>query len=459
MDELQTLWSNLKESVAIRSKRITEIEALGQFLLEASMIESWITLHSSLMSVDVHCNEDSGLRSILKTHQNLQEEIKAYQSQIETLEASAEDLAESDKASDDVVVRLFTIKKNYQQLLELVQKRHHRLMSLQQFFAFLSDVDTVVSLANDKIVILKSITLPNELNEAEIMMKRLEGIQADLDKNADRYHHVQEQSEELLESLEYNLDEIEAMRDNCNETWNGAHTILKEKVDCLHCKIGFLKLCFDIDSTTTWITVITARLRENVPATTDSDATLKLQSELNAVERDSAAAKERMTAILDNYNELPDLEEDDRCQLDEKLQNLQSQWDDLSDRIDRQCAIIGDCSDYQRLLIDIEDFLDWISKALQEIDHQSDHVPLKAADAEMAIKVHEDLQAEIESHVQLASDINEKSLPYLDDENEDQQLKTKLTELNHNWQEFLDLYEKHKKVLQERYEESIFYGN
>ncbi|EDV20209.1 uncharacterized protein TRIADDRAFT_32414 [Trichoplax adhaerens] len=454
VDNLQERWENVTDILAKRQRRIDEMLVLQQLLVEADNIEAWITLHVSLMSIDNYGVDQGSVESLMKTHLDLSNEIRAYREQIDGLESTSEQLAPQDRASDDVVERKFRISKNYDLLLQLLSKREERLKEMQLFYKYQDENEILLSWVGDRVAILESIEAPNDMSEADLLSRQFEGINKEVNTNQERYQKVGSDGQELIDNQNSNSDEIRASIERLNGKWKQLVVLIAVKKEIIDNKKRLLDFFYEIDETKNWVIQKGSGLDNELSSTADPNVIMQLQRQINAVERDTPAVEERLHAIEAKKAQLIEEQEDYETMLNDRVSELYQNWNNVLDKANKQRNTLGECSDYQKLLFDMDDLHDWIKT--QQIYASSDDIANTLSGAEKLAKEHEELTYDVQSRQMIYNNILSVAPQYYTDDTTGRRLRQRVDEIVQEWEELLQACEKRKLLLKQNYEHMLF---
>ncbi|RDD43106.1 Spectrin beta chain, non-erythrocytic 1 [Trichoplax sp. H2] len=454
VDNLQERWENVTDILAKRQRRIDEMLVLQQLLVEADNIEAWITLHVSLMSIDNYGVDQGSVESLMKTHLDLSNEIRAYREQIDGLESTSEQLAPQDRASDDVVERKFRISKNYDLLLQLLSKREERLKEMQLFYKYQDENEILLSWVGDRVAILESIEAPNDMSEADLLSRQFEGINKEVNTNQERYQKVGSDGQELIDNQNSNSDEIRASIERLNGKWKQLVVLIAVKKEIIDNKKRLLDFFYEIDETKNWVIQKGSGLDNELSSTADPNVIMQLQRQINAVERDTPAVEERLNAIEAKKAQLIEEQEDYETMLNDRVSGLYQNWNNVLDKANKQRNTLGECSDYQKLLFDMDDLHDWIKT--QQIYASSDDIANTLSGAEKLAKEHEELTYDVQSRQMIYNNILSVAPQYYTDDTTGRRLRQRVDEIVQEWEELLQACEKRKLLLKQNYEHMLF---
>ena len=219
IQEVSEMWNQLINLMDERKRRLTDAVDFHQFFTDADDVDNWMLDILKLVSSDDIGKDESNVQTLLKKHKEVTDELKNYQATIDALHEQAGALGEEDRESAPVVERLASIDRRYKELLEMAKIRKQRLLDAPQsrttclawilparkFCAvalslckFFTEADHVEQWIQEKEKILNTVVPGKNNEDCEIMKRRFEGFDREMNTNANRVAVVNQLARPLL---------------------------------------------------------------------------------------------------------------------------------------------------------------------------------------------------------------------------------------------------------------------
>ena len=117
----------------------------------------------------------------------------------------------SSGAQDAVVMRQNVIKAKYGQLQQLAKERREMLENSKKRFNLLREIIELEHWINDKEALASAEESSKDLDHVEMLMKKFEDFQKDIQTNEARLEHIEDLAQEMIEAGHPDADEIQRL--------------------------------------------------------------------------------------------------------------------------------------------------------------------------------------------------------------------------------------------------------
>ncbi len=217
IQEILTVWDNLKELQSLRTMRLTEAIDFHQFFADADDVDAWMLDTLRLVSSEDVGIDEANAQSLLKKHNESTEELKSYSSVIDALKEQALALGEADRQDPEVLDRIATIERRYKELIELAKFRKQRLLDAISLYKLFSEADGVEQWIAEKEKMLSSMVMSRDMEDIEVMKHRFETFDQEMNSNASRVAVVNQLARQLLHVEHPNSEQILARQNQLNQ--------------------------------------------------------------------------------------------------------------------------------------------------------------------------------------------------------------------------------------------------
>ncbi|XP_021945798.1 spectrin beta chain isoform X7 [Folsomia candida] len=398
LQEITSLWQNLRDLLVYRKNRLTEAVDYHQFFTDADDVDTWMLDMLRLVSSEDVGRDESNVQSLLKKHDDVTEELKNYTSTIDALHQQAQQLGEQDRDSPEVVERLASIDRRYKELTELAKLRKQRLLDALSLYKLFSESEGVEQWVAEKERMLDTMVPAKDIEDVEILKHRYDGFDKEMNANASRVAVVNQLARQLLHVEHPNSEEIVSRQNQLNAKWSELREKAEAKRDELNSAHGLQTFHIECRETIAWIEDKTRILEETANLEMDLSGIMTLQRRLSGMERDLAAIQAKLEALEKEADRIADEHPEEAAVIRERIDQIRTVWEQLTQMLKERDSKLEEAGDLHRFLRDLDHFQAWLTKTQTEI--ASEDAPISLADAEKLLSQHQNIKDEIENYVE-----------------------------------------------------------
>nr|CAB3266546.1 spectrin beta chain, non-erythrocytic 1-like [Phallusia mammillata] len=462
ISETHEEWNNLEKLTADRRGRLQDAKDLYQFFADADDVDTWLVDMFRIVSNEDYGRDEPSVQSLLKKHMQVQEELKEYESNISALQEQAEALPERDRESVEVQERLRSINSRYKELLEFARQRKEKLIDARSLYKFYSEADSVHAWIDEKEQVLTTLTIPDNIEDMELVHHRFEGYEKEINKHAPQVAVVNQLARQLVHAEHPNSDDVTSKQNHLNQRWNALRALLDERRDVLSSAKGLQGFKLECDETEGWIKE-KARVLAGAGGTDEpmSDRDLAgvvaLQRKLSSMERDLAAIQAKLDDLRDEAERLSHEHPDEADEIKGKFEQMEKVWKELRDMLKQREDSLGEAGNLQKFLRDLDRFQAWLSTTQTTI--ASEDMPQSLPEAEKLLQQHQAIKLEIDNYEDDYERIKETGAQVTSGREDDSQymfLGQRLQALEQGWDELQKMWENRNRFLKEALEHQNF---
>lgn len=447
IDEINQQWESLIDLAAYRKRRLNEAVDYYQFFADADDIDIWMLDTFRIVSSEDVGRDEASVQSLLKKHKDVTDELKNYQSVIESLHEQATNLGEQDRESDDVQSRLGSIDRRYQELLELAKLRKQRLLDALSLYKLFNEADGVETWINEKEKFLTTIVITDDIEELAIVKHRFESFEHEMNSTASKVAVVNQLARQLLQVEHPNAAEVIARQNQLNRQWNNLRSLVDQKRDEIHLAHGLQNFHIECNETIGWINEKMKIIESTEELDNDLTGVMTLQRRLSGMERDLAAIQAKVESLQVEADRLQETKPEEAQAIREKINDINNVWMDLKEMLKDRDEKLGEAGELQRFLGNLDHFQQWLSRTQTTV--ASEDIPNSLADAEKLLNQHQQLKDEIDAYAPEYAKMKEFGDKVTDGQDDPQYmfLRQRLQALDGGWQELLQMWENRQQLL------------
>ncbi|CAG5119810.1 unnamed protein product, partial [Candidula unifasciata] len=445
--EISAQWESLIDLATYRKKRLNEAVDFYQFFADADDVDTWLMDTLRIVSSEDVGKDEASVQSLLKKHKEVTEELKSYQSVIESLHEQAANLGEQDRESPDVQARLNSIDRHYQELLEFSKLHKQRLIDALSLYKLFNESDGVETWIDEKEKFLSTIIVTDDVEELAIMKHRFESFEHEMNATASKVAVVNQLARQLMQAEHPNAEEVVERQNQLNATWNKLREMADQKRDDITVAHDFQNFNIECNETIGWIHEKAKLIESTDELGNDLAGVMTLQRRLSTMERDLAAIQAKLESLQNEAEKLEDQKPEEAQAIKDKIAEINNVWLDLKEMLKERDEKLGEAGELQRFLGSLDHFQSWLSRTQTTV--ASEDIPNSLADAEKLLNQHQQLRDEIDTYAPEYAKIKEFGDKVTEGEEDPQYmfLRQRLQALDDGWHELLQMWENRQQLL------------
>ncbi|XP_054154264.1 spectrin beta chain-like isoform X2 [Oppia nitens] len=447
IQEILTIWDNLKELQALRTMRLTEAIDFHQFFADADDVDAWMLDTLRLVSSEDVGVDEANAQSLLKKHNESSEELNSYSTVIEALKEQAQALGEVNRNDPEVLDRLATIERRYKELLDLGKIRKQRLLDAISLYKLFSEADGVEQWIAEKEKMLSSMVMTRDMEDIEVMKHRFETFDQEMNANASRVAVVNQLARQLLNVEHPNSEQILARQNQLNQKWSELRDNSEQKREEINSAHGVQTFHIECRETISWIEEKTKLLQATEELGNDLTGIMTLQRRLSGMERDLAAIQQQLDQVEGEADKMKVEHPEEAEAITERVSHISRVWEQLTHLLKDRDAKLEEAGDLHRFLRDLDHFQAWLTKT--QTDVASEDTPTSLSDAEKLLSQHQQIREEIDNYTEDYNSMMEYGHKITHDQTDPQYmfLRERLKALSDGWTELHKMWENRQQLL------------
>ncbi|XP_028915128.1 spectrin beta chain, erythrocytic [Ornithorhynchus anatinus] len=395
---VSVLWSQLQELAAFRKKNLQDAENFFQFQGDADELQTWLRDALRLLSGEDVGQDEGATRALGKKHKDFLEELEESRGVLEHLEQQAQGFPQEFQDAPEVGSRLTAIRELYQQVLAQADLRRQRLQDALGLYTVFGETDACELWMSEKEKWLEQMDLPDTLEDLEVVQHRFDILDQEMKTLMVQIDGVNQAANSLVDSGHPRSKEVKKCQDHLNDRWQKFQALVLERRKAVDSALSVHNYCVDCEETGKWILDKTKVVESTQDLGRDLAGVIAIQRKLYGLSRDVTAIRGRMGALTQESQRLveehPELEED----ITKRQNYIENLWKGLQEALKGQEASLGEASQLQQFLQDLDDFQAWLFTAQKTV--ASEDAPESLPEAEQLLQQHATIREEIDGHLE-----------------------------------------------------------
>ncbi|XP_065538942.1 spectrin beta chain, non-erythrocytic 5 [Lathamus discolor] len=433
-DNLQKLWQQLQDEVAVRKSRLQAAALVKQYFADVDEANSWLRERQPLLASKDYGKDESSAEALLHRHLRLEKEIAAYSSEMRRLKEQADVAAEQAPAamvkteapgdlnqkttklpfsrtwatsetafpgtsSPDVHFLPENIWKTqseidslYENLQSMAEDRKKALEEMIGYYRFCSSCEEFQSWMKDKENIFR--TLQPQADNVEVMQQKYQSFLTELAAGKGQLGDIENLAAKYGKISPSKYYEIQRWLEEINIRWESMETLKEEKGSELIGVADVRTFLQDCQSIGVLLQDKMVQLRDlepgNSPAGLESD-----KRKLSTIEREVLVIERKIEYLRSVAKSIKDTNPAESRAITEQVENMERLLAKLKLETQKKQDILQQAQNQQSFLQDSRSLLLWSEGIREKLS--SEEMGIDVASAEQLLKEHQDLLKEIRS--------------------------------------------------------------
>ncbi|XP_058423092.1 spectrin beta chain, erythrocytic isoform X2 [Diceros bicornis minor] len=394
--EVAAQWDQLKELAAFRKRNLQDAENFFQFQGDADDLKAWLQDAHRLLSGEDVGQDEGATRALGKKHKDFMEELKESQGVMEHLEQQAQDFPQEFRDSPDVTNRLQALQELYQQVVAQADLRQRKLQDALDLYTVFGESDACELWMGEKEKWLAQVDIPDTLEDLEVVQHRFDILDQEMKPLMAQIDGVNLAANSLVDSGHPRSGEVKKYQDHLNTRWQAFQAMVSERRAAVASALRVHNYCVDCEETGKWITDKTKVVESTKDLGRDLAGVIAIQRKLSGLERDVTAIRDRVGALERESRQLMESHPEQREEIDGRQKYVMELWQGLERALEGQEASLGEASQLQAFLQDLDNFQSWLSVTQKAV--ASEDMPESLPEAEQLLQQHAAIKDDIDGH-------------------------------------------------------------
>ncbi|XP_078593456.1 spectrin beta chain, non-erythrocytic 1-like isoform X50 [Branchiostoma floridae x Branchiostoma japonicum] len=386
-------------------EKLRDALQLQQFLQECDELGYWIN-EKLLTAQDALPEGTRNLHSKWQKHQAFMAELAANKDRLDKVHQNGDDLIREKPETADVVNdRLRQLQEQWDELENTTQSKAQKLFDANKAELFAQSCDDVDTWINDIDTQVKSEEYGHDLTSVNILLKRQQLLEKDVDIKRQQMLELQNQAE-VLRNEGSIVDEVDGKRVQVEERFSQLEGPLSERRKMLEASKELHQFHRDVEDEKLWVA-------EKMPQATSRDHGNSLLNVQTLMKKNQSLRAEidghqpRIDEICERGQAMVSRSHPSSDAIEHQIEDMQNQWAVLIDEVDARKLRLEDSEKAQQYYTDVAEAEAWMSE--QELYMMAEDRAKDEPSANAMLKKHEGIENTIEDYAQTVHELSETS--------------------------------------------------
>lgn len=229
-------WDRLKGALIEKRSKLGESQTLQQFSRDAEEVENWIA-EKFQVAQEENYRDPTNIQQKHQKQQAFEAELGANADRIAVLISAGQNLINNAKCGggeDAVSNRLRSLNDQWELLVKTTTEKSHRLKEANKQKSFMAAVKDLEFWLGEIETLLSSDDYGRDLASIENLLKKHQLIEADIAAHSDRLNDMNSQADSLLESEQFDRDQINERRNTIRNRYDHVKQLAAERREKLN---------------------------------------------------------------------------------------------------------------------------------------------------------------------------------------------------------------------------------
>ncbi|XP_069954037.1 spectrin beta chain, non-erythrocytic 5 isoform X2 [Cherax quadricarinatus] len=372
-EEVQQYWGQLKGKAVERRNRLEE--AVGQqiFLNSAKSLLNWVGDVKNALNSDEPARDVTTAEHLLKSHQDLGDDIRAHQDEFTELGQLGEKLVRRNPDFSEVQEKMALLGEEQRAIHRGWQEKGDWLRQCMDLQLFNREADQIDAATSSHETFLDYNDLGGTLDDVEALMKHHDDFENTLMAQDERLKTFSEMADKLIAAEHYDATYINERRDQVRDRRAAVKDRAQARREQLNGSIAYQQFKADADDFDKWITD-KKKMADDESYRDLSNLERKMQKH-EAFERELHANEGQLRRLNKTGQDLIGMKHYQSDDIKNTLDDLNQKWKDLCSKTEEKGMKLNQASNqhgYNKNLEETEKNLDALETALKNKDVGSD---------------------------------------------------------------------------------------
>ncbi|XP_074662524.1 spectrin beta chain-like isoform X4 [Tubulanus polymorphus] len=365
------VWTELKDQLKERDEKLNESSELQKFLQNLDHFQAWLSRTQTAIASEDIPQDLVQAEQLLNEHQQIKEEIDGYAPEYEKMKDYGNKVTEGQSDAQYMFLsqRLQALDDGWNELHQMWDNQQNLLTQGMNLQVFLRDsIQCEVQLSKQENFLAKD-DVPStqvgrdkqgSLEQAENMIKEHEAFITTMDANDEKVNGVLQFAQRLIDENHFSGDKIHTKAQNIEERRNGNRQRAYEHLERLKDSLMLQQFMQDCDDIEEWLQ--DKKIAAEDETYRDAKNIHSKYMRHQAFESEITANKDRLNKCEQDGDELVRQKPEWNERIEERLNQLKTQWDELEDTTKDKGARLFDANKHVLYEQNIDDIDGWMKE-------------------------------------------------------------------------------------------------
>ncbi|XP_053369444.1 spectrin beta chain, non-erythrocytic 1 isoform X1 [Clarias gariepinus] len=375
LEEIGTVWEELKDTMQNREASLGEASKLQQFLRQLDDFQSWLSRTQTAIASEDMPNTLAEAEKLLAQHEGIKHEIDNYEEDYQKMRDMGDMVTQGQTDSQHMFLRqrLQALDTGWNELHKMWENRQNLLSQSHAYQLFLRDTKQAETFLNNQEYVLAHTEMPTTLEGAEAAIKKHEDVMTTMDANEEKINGVVEAGRRLASDGNINAEKIQERANSIDDRHKKNREAAVELLMKLKDNRDLQKFLQDCQELSLWISekMLTAQDMSYDEARNLHSKWLKHQAFMAELQSN----KEWLDKIEKEGQQLVSEKPETEAVVKEKLSVLQTQWQELESTTQTKAQCLFDANKaelFTQSCADLDKWLGGLEGQIQSDDYGKD---------------------------------------------------------------------------------------
>ena len=390
--ELQNRVQAIKDAAAIRRLRLQDAMESQQFYTDVLDAENWCSERLPFLeSEEIGKDEESAISTNKKLDLIKRDAERYYSTHLVKLFQLGTSLLDRNHFDSQLIqTKIKQLESKFEVLNDLCAKKTLKISETRKHFTFIRDADELLFWIRDQMIVACSEDYGQDVEHVELLIQRFDNFIINLNSNEDRINSLRASAEGLQEKSE-KLNQVLS-------AWSELKDMAQSRQDALHGAKQVHTFDRSADETIVWIYEKNSSNALEVSNTPDDDLQ-SIQAMIRShegFERDLAAVREQVEALLEEAKRLAALFPDASEHIFAKNDQVREVWNQLLERSAQRRHHLMELETLQTYFDEYRELMASINELIALITAE-DELATDVINAESQVNRHREYKTEIDA--------------------------------------------------------------
>ncbi|CAF0910362.1 unnamed protein product [Didymodactylos carnosus] len=392
VNQINSVWYELKEILRRREESMGEAAELQKFLRDLDHFSAWLTRTQTLVASEDIPNTLNEAEQLLNQHQTIKEEIDRYGPDYSQMKDYGHRVIRDADTSDPQYIflreRLNALDDGWNELDQMWHQKKNMLTEAMQYQMFMRDSNQAEILLNHQENYLQreKEQQPRTFDDVEVMIKKHEDFMTTMSANEDKIHGVCSFAQRLCQENHYLGDRILQRASIINDRHDSNRSRTMEISDKLRDALKYFQFIQDCDDLKEWLDMKYLQAQDDTYRDTTNIHTKYLRHQ--AFQAEIISNKERLNSLKRHAQQLKEEQteeessggktrmslskkqegEDYDATIDKRIEELEQLWTNLEETTKDKGERLFDANRsklFQQSITNLDEFMFDIEKHIK----------------------------------------------------------------------------------------------
>jgi spectrin beta len=377
LSEIKKIWLQFTDILRVREESMGEAAELQKFLRDLDHFSLWLTKTQKQVATDDTPLTLSDAEHLLNQHQNIKEEIDRYAPDYAQMREYGQRVVNQPEFGNDsqyifFVERLNALDKGWNELDEMWRQKQLQLSEQLNEKMYERDVKQGEALLNNQEYYLSKQEQPQNLDEAENLIRKHEDFITSVKANEDKIEGIKHFALRLCEDNHHQKDKIKNKSNEIEQRFNLNKEHATKQLETLRDSLEYYKYLQDCDELKEWLDSKTIQAKDDKYRDTKNIHMKYMRHK--AFEAEIQANHNRVDELERSANNLANDRADLRDDIHKRLGELKMNWADLQDVIKEKGEKLFDANRSQLYDQSVDSIDSWIKELEKHLEKTSSSI-------------------------------------------------------------------------------------